>query len=66
MTRDRRDAWEFAYTGVDSRRYRVLFEPRDAGGWDRIEYRKTDAGWEPIGREIVSDLDVTPGAEIVA
>jgi len=61
--RTREDGIVISWTGVDARRRRMTFEPRSAGGYTRIVERKTDAGWVPVGNEIVSDVDLDPGAE---
>lgn len=65
MTRDRSDAVCVEWTGIKTRR-RLRFEPRDAGGWERIEERKTADGWQPVGWEIVNDVVLDQGGEVVA
>jgi len=63
--RTRQDGIAISWTGVDARRYRMTFEPRSAGGHTRIVERKTETGWVPTGNEIVSDVALDPGAEIL-
>jgi len=60
--RTRQDGIAISWTGVDARRYRMTFEPRSAGGHTRIVERKTGAGWAETGNEIVSGVDLNPGA----
>jgi len=62
---DHSDALEITYTGVDGRRHRILYKPRSLGGYDRIEQRRDGCGWAPVGREIVSDVEIVPGAEVL-
>ena len=60
--RTRADRMAISWTGVDARRYRMVFEPRSAGGYTRIVERKTEVGWVETGAEIVSDVARGPDA----
>jgi hypothetical protein len=60
--RTRADRMTISWTGVDARRYRMVFEPRSSGGHRRIVQRKTEVGWVETGTEIVSDVARGPDA----
>jgi len=50
------DSIRVAWTGVDARRHRLTIQPRDAGGYVRVEEVEIAGDWHPQGREIVSDV----------
>jgi len=60
------DAFVVTWTGVDACRRRLIFQPRAVGGYLRIEQRRTDSGaWVDVGTEIVADVALDRGAEVV-
>jgi hypothetical protein len=66
MPSDRPDAILLAYTDATARR-RLHLEPRSLGGYELIEERKTvDGLWKPVGRDIVSQVVVECGTEVIA
>jgi hypothetical protein len=53
------------WTGTDTRRRRLVFEPRGNGTFARVTQRRTNAGaWVDTSVEIVTDLDVTAGPSV--
>jgi len=60
--RTRANRMTISWTGVDARRYRMVFEPRSSGGHRRTVERKTEVGWVETGTEIVSDVARGPDA----
>ena len=53
---DRRDAFAIRWTPPRGRPQKVVFEPRSAGGWDRITYERRRGRWRVTGEEIVADI----------
>lgn len=60
-----RDSIVLRWTGEDADPRRVRFEPRDAGGWTRIEQRHNGDEWLTVGREIVSDVALDAPAAVI-
>lgn len=42
----------------------VAFEPRNAGGWDRITYEHRRGAWIPTGSEIVAQVEIVTGDDV--
>jgi hypothetical protein len=55
--RTREDAVVVSWTG-EQRGRRLVFEPRDVGGWLRVEQRHDGDAWREVGQEIVANLRV--------
>ncbi|WP_121744430.1 hypothetical protein [Natronorubrum halophilum] len=53
---DRREPFAVRYNPPRGRPRKVVFEPRSAGGWDRITYEKRRGRWRITGEEIVADV----------
>ncbi|WP_157972455.1 hypothetical protein [Saliphagus sp. LR7] len=53
-----------AYVPNRGERRAVAFEPRNAGGWDRITYEYRRGAWIPTGSEIVAQLEVATGDDV--
>ncbi|WP_323192433.1 hypothetical protein [Halostella sp. PRR32] len=51
------------WSGEHCRR-RMRFERRDAGGWERVEERRTEGKWRFVGSEIVAGLVVEDNADV--
>jgi hypothetical protein len=54
------------WTGEDSRRRRVRFEPRSVGGYHRIAEVRDPCGWRQVGEEIVADVTCEADADCEA
>ena len=52
------EGFTLAFTNTASRRVRVRFEPRPAGGWDRRLEHYDGENWRTVGREIVADVEL--------
>lgn len=59
MSAESESEFEIAWTPPSARRRRLVFQPADAGGFERIDYVATDDDdWRFVGSEIVSDVSV--------
>lgn len=47
-------------------RRRLRFEPRGRDSYERVEEEWTGCTWRATGREIVDELSIDRGAEVVA
>lgn len=53
------------WTPTDARPRKVVFEPRQIGGFHRLECEKRDDAWRLTGDEIVSDVGLESPAAII-
>ncbi|WP_114578545.1 hypothetical protein [Saliphagus sp. LR7] len=53
-----------SYVPEQGERRAVAFEPRNAGGWDRITYEFRRGAWIPTGSEIVAQLEIVTGDDV--
>jgi hypothetical protein len=53
------------WNGVDSRRRRIILEPRGAGGWLRVSERFDGKKWVHCGQEIVADVSLDAPAAVI-
>jgi hypothetical protein len=55
------------WTGEDSRRHRLRFEPRPVtGAYTRIDEVRTTGGWRVVGQEIVAGFEADVDADCEA
>lgn len=59
------DALVVKQTLTTGQRRRLRWEPRTDGQWDYYEDELHDGEWQPVGHEIVEDVDVERGAEVL-
>lgn len=52
------------YVPERGERQAVAFEPRNAGGWNRITYEYRRGAWIPTGSDIVAQLKVLTGDDV--
>ncbi|WP_434531060.1 hypothetical protein ACODNH_05455 [Haloarcula sp. NS06] len=65
MTRDHSDTVMVQREPLRGPAQRDRYEPRDEGGWRRIEERWTGCQWAYVGSEIVDSIDIE-GTEALA
>jgi hypothetical protein len=61
----RADAVEYRYDPLRGPRQRVVFEPRSDDRWTRIHYRWGGCQWQFVGSQIVDDVEVERGQEVI-
>ncbi|WP_436344478.1 hypothetical protein [Natronorubrum sp. FCH18a] len=61
---DSRDSFAIRWTPPHGRAQKVVFEPRSAGGWDRITYEHRRGRWRITGEEIVADVGLEAAGSV--
>ncbi|ELY52863.1 hypothetical protein [Natronococcus jeotgali] len=46
------------WTPLNACRRRLVFEPRDLGGWTRTEEERRDEEWRVVDREVVTHVEL--------
>ena len=62
---DRSDAIVLRLDRPGARSERTRLEPRSDGRWDRYEDEWTGCKWRAVGHEIVDDIGLSVGDEVV-
>lgn len=62
---DRSDAIVLRIDRMAGQSERIRLEPRSDGRWDRYQDEWTGCNWRAVGHEIVEDVGLAAGEEIV-